>query len=101
MIFLLRLSPVVPFNLSNYFYGITAVKFWPYFFASWIGMLPGTLLYVYLGTIGKAGVEAVSGGGAAKHGWQYWSFLSLGLVATLIVSIWVTRLARAALRSTS
>src|SRR5262249_45839943 len=42
LIFLLRLSPLIPFNLSNYFYGLTAVKFWPYVLASWIGMLPGT-----------------------------------------------------------
>src|SRR5438034_11261599 len=35
LIFLLRLSPAIPFNLSNYFYGLTGVKFWPYVFASW------------------------------------------------------------------
>ncbi len=96
MIFLLRLSPVVPFNLSNYFYGITAVRFWPYFFASWIGMLPGTVLYVYLGTVGKAGVDAAAGS-PAKHSWQYWTFLTLGLLATIVVTVWVTRIARAAL----
>ena len=53
LVFLLRLSPLIPFNLSNYFYGLTSVKFWPYVLASWIGMLPGTLLYVYLGAAGK------------------------------------------------
>src|SRR5262249_32841367 len=42
LIFLLRLSPVIPFNLSNYFYGLTAVKFWRYVIASWVGMMPGT-----------------------------------------------------------
>jgi membrane protein DedA with SNARE-associated domain len=42
LVFLLRLSPLVPFNLSNYFYGLTAVNFWPYVLASWIGTLPGT-----------------------------------------------------------
>jgi uncharacterized membrane protein YdjX (TVP38/TMEM64 family) len=51
LVFLLRLSPLIPFNLSNYFYGLTAVKFRPYVLASWIGMLPGTLLYVYLGVV--------------------------------------------------
>jgi Uncharacterized conserved protein len=54
LVFLLRLSPVIPFNLSNYFYGLTAVKFWPYVLVSWIGMMPGTLLYVYIGTAGKS-----------------------------------------------
>ncbi len=100
LIFLLRLSPVVPFNLSNYFYGLTAVKFWRYVLASWIGMMPGTFLYVYIGTAGKAAVSATAGGEAIKHGWQYWTFITGGLAATLIVTIWVTKIARDALGET-
>jgi uncharacterized membrane protein YdjX (TVP38/TMEM64 family) len=99
LIFLLRLSPVIPFNLSNYFYGLTGVKFWPYVLASWIGMMPGTFLYVYIGTAGKAAVAAAAGGAAVKHGWQYWTFLGVGLAATVIVTIWVTKIARDALKS--
>jgi uncharacterized membrane protein YdjX (TVP38/TMEM64 family) len=99
LIFLLRLSPVIPFNLSNYFYGLTAVRFWPYVLASWIGMMPGTFLYVYIGTAGKAAVAAAAGGEAVKHGWQYWAFLGVGLAATVIVTIWVTKIARDALKS--
>ena len=98
LIFLLRLSPVIPFNLSNYFYGLTAVRFWPYVLASWIGMIPGTFLYVYIGTAGKAAVEAAASGGAMRHGWQYWTFISVGLAATIAVTIWVTKIARDALR---
>jgi len=100
LIFLLRLSPVVPFNLSNYFYGLTGVKFWPYVLASWIGMMPGTFLYVYIGTAGKAAIAAAAGGEAMKHGWQYWTFMGVGLLATIIVTIWVTKIARDALRKT-
>jgi uncharacterized membrane protein YdjX (TVP38/TMEM64 family) len=100
LVFLLRLSPVIPFNLSNYFYGLTGVKFWPYVLASWIGMVPGTFLYVYIGTAGKAAISATAGGEAVKHGWQYWTFLSIGLAATIIVTIWVTKIARDALRKT-
>jgi uncharacterized membrane protein YdjX (TVP38/TMEM64 family) len=100
LIFLLRLSPVIPFNLSNYFYGLTGVKFWPYVLASWIGMMPGTFLYVYIGTAGKAAVAAAAGAEAVEHGWQYWTFLSIGLAATIIVTIWVTKIARDALRKT-
>ena len=100
LIFLLRLSPLIPFNLSNYFYGLTSVKFWPYVLASWIGMMPGTLLYVYIGTAGKAAVSAAAGGANMKHGWPYWMFMSVGLVATVIVTIWVTKIARGALRNT-
>jgi uncharacterized membrane protein YdjX (TVP38/TMEM64 family) len=100
LIFLLRLNPVIPFNLSNYLYGLTGVKFWPYALASWIGMMPGTLLYVYLGTAGKAAVSVAVGGEAVKHGWQYWTFMSVGLSATVIVTIWVTKIARDALKKT-
>jgi uncharacterized membrane protein YdjX (TVP38/TMEM64 family) len=101
LIFLLRLSPVIPFNLSNYFYGLTGVKFWPYVVASWIGMMPGTFLFVYIGTAGKAAVAAAAGGEAVKHGWQYWMFVNIGLVATIIVTIWVTKTARDALKQTT
>ena len=101
LIFLLRLSPVIPFNLSNYFYGLTAVRFWPYVLASWIGMIPGTFLYVYIGTAGKAAVEAAAGGEVMRHGWQYWAFISVGLAATIAVTIWVTKIARDALRKTA
>ncbi len=100
LIFLLRLSPVIPFNLSNYFYGLTAVKFWPYVLASWIGMIPGTFLYVYIGTASKLAVSAAAGGEAVKHGWQYWTLISFGLAATVVVTIWVTKIARDALRRT-
>ena len=97
LIFLLRLSPVIPFNLSNYLYGLTSVKFWPYVLASWIGMMPGTLLYVYLGTIGKVGLEASKGGGAHRSPVEY-VFLGVGLIATIAVTVIVTRVAKRALQ---
>ena len=100
LIFLLRLSPVIPFNLSNYFYGLTGVKFWPYVFASWSGMIPSTFLYVYIGTASKLAVLPAGGGEAVKHGWQYWTLISFGLAATVVVTIWVTKIARDALRRT-
>jgi uncharacterized membrane protein YdjX (TVP38/TMEM64 family) len=98
LIFLLRLSPLIPFNLSNYFYGLTAVKFWPYVLASWIGMLPGTLLYVYLGAAGKAGLQLAAGADAARSPLE-WTFLGVGLAATIAVVIWVTKIARNMLRN--
>jgi uncharacterized membrane protein YdjX (TVP38/TMEM64 family) len=97
LILLLRLSPLIPFNLSNYFYGLTAVRFWPYVLASWIGMLPGTLLYVYLGTARKAGLQAASGADAGRSPLE-WTFLGVGLAATIAVTIWVTKIARNALQ---
>jgi uncharacterized membrane protein YdjX (TVP38/TMEM64 family) len=91
---LLRLSPLIPFNLSNYFYGITAISFASYFVVSALGMIPGTLLYAYLGAIGQAGI---SGGPAHHSKWQY-VFLAVGLIATIAVTILVSRIARKALK---
>src|SRR5260221_13617814 len=99
LVFLLRLSPLIPFNLSNYFYGLTSVKFWPYVLASWIGMLPGTLLYVYLGAAGKAGLSGAAGQTSGRSAWEYVLF-GVGLIATVIVTIWVTRIASRELRKT-
>lgn len=53
MVLLLRLSPVFQFVLLNNGLGLTKIRFWPAIFASWVGMLPGTILYVYLGSIAK------------------------------------------------
>jgi len=99
LVFLLRLSPLIPFNLSNYFYGLTAVKFWPYVLASWIGMLPGTLLYVYLGAAGKASLSGAVGQTSGRSPWEY-LFFGAGLIATVIVTVWVTRIARRELDKT-
>ncbi len=93
---LLRLSPIVPFNLSNYFFGLTGVGFWRYAVASWLCMLPGTLLYVYLGYTAGA---AVGAGGVT--GPLHWALLLSGLALVAAVSIYVTRMARQALASAS
>jgi uncharacterized membrane protein YdjX (TVP38/TMEM64 family) len=94
---LLRLSPVVPFNLQNYFYGLTAISFWPYLLASWIGMMPGTLLYVYLGAAGRVALEAAAEGKVEGDPLQTGFFIA-GLVATVAVTIYVTKIARKALK---
>jgi uncharacterized membrane protein YdjX (TVP38/TMEM64 family) len=99
LVFLLRLSPLIPFNLSNYFYGLTSLRFWPYVLASWIGMIPGTLLYVYLGAAGKAGFNSATGHPSARSPLEY-AFFGIGLIATVAVTIWVTRMARRELSKT-
>jgi len=88
---LLRLSPVLPFNLTNYFYGITDLKLREYVAATFFGIMPGTLLSVYLGAAGKA----ASGGSAST---LEWSFLALGLVATVVAAVFVTKTAKAKLK---
>lgn len=95
IVFLTRLSPVFPFNFQNYAYGLTSVSFWQYVLASGIGMIPGTFLYVYLGTLGRSGLEAASGSGAETFRFV---LQAVGLLATLAVTILITRTAKRALR---
>jgi uncharacterized membrane protein YdjX (TVP38/TMEM64 family) len=95
IVFLLRLSPVFPFNLLNYSLGLTQVRLADYLIAS-IGMLPGSLLYVYTGKV-AGDVAAIAGGGAAERGAADWAVLVLGLAATAVVTVIVTRIARRAL----
>lgn len=93
---LLRLSPVFPFNLLNYSLGLTRVRFLDYFLAS-VAMLPGTLLYVYYGKAAGS-LAAVAGGTQAEKGAGYWVTLGIGLLATVVVTTFITRLAGKALR---
>jgi uncharacterized membrane protein YdjX (TVP38/TMEM64 family) len=91
---LTRLSPIFPFNLLNYAYGLTKVSLRDYFLASWIGMLPGTVMYVYIGSL--AGSLATVGGERSRTTVD-WIIYGLGLVATVAVTVVVTRVARKAL----
>jgi len=93
---LTRLSPVFPFNLLNYAFGITKVTLREYFLASWAGMIPGIIMYVYIGTV--AGDLAKVEAGAPPATPARWAFEIIGLLATIAVAIYVTVLARKALR---
>lgn len=95
IVFLLRLSPVLPYNVLNYALGVTRVRL-ASFVLGCAGMLPGTALYVYYGKL--AGDVAGAVGGAPPRGPGYYAVLALGLVATIAVTILVTRLARRALK---
>ncbi|MEK7795373.1 MAG: TVP38/TMEM64 family protein [Candidatus Hydrogenedentota bacterium] len=91
---LTRLSPVLPYTLLNYAYGTTRVSFLHYFLASWIGMLPGTVLYVYIGS--AAGGLSSLGSDRGRTPAEL-ALLAVGLIATLAVTIFITRMARRAL----
>lgn len=91
---LLRLSPAFPFTAMNYALGLTRVRFADFIIAM-IGILPGTALYVYTGAVAGAVVSAAAGAPARSTG--YYVVLALGLIATLAVTLLVTRLARQAL----
>jgi len=95
IVLLTRLSPVFPFNLLNYAMGITSVKFGSYTLGSWLGMIPGTLLYVYLGSAAQNLSEVFSGEAASGNNW----LLYVGLAATLVLTIVITRFATQALNS--
>ncbi len=95
---LTRLSPVFPFNLLNYAYGLTKVSFKDYFFASWIGMFPGTLLYVYVGSL-AGDLATISAGKTlgTDNPALRWTVRIVGLLATLLVTILTAKIAKSAL----
>lgn len=93
---LLRLSPVVPFNLLNYALGLTRVSFGNFALGTLIGMLPASIMYVYLGTAARDLAAIAAGevkGGAAQQ-----VFVFAGLIVTVVVVTLVTRVARKSLR---
>jgi len=96
IVLLLRLSPLFPFVLLNYALGLTDVKLREYVLASAVGMIPGTFLFVYLGTLVTDAAALAAGerpdGGVAEKA-LFWG----GLVITLVVTAWISRLARARL----
>jgi len=95
IVFLLRLVPIIPFNALNYGLGLTRVSFADYLVGS-IGMIPGTLLYVYSGKV-AGDVAELASGASVSQGTGYYAFVGLGLVATIAVTVVVTRIARRAL----
>lgn len=99
VVFLLRLSPLFPFNLLNYALGLTKISFYHYVLASWVGMLPGTIMFVYLGSALKSFTE-LSSGVSGETGAQKGFFIA-GLIATLVVVLFVSQIAKNALAEIS
>lgn len=95
IVFLLRLSPVFPFSLLNYALGLTRVRLLDYIVAS-VGMLPGSLLYVYSGKVAGEAAALASGAAPAKGAADY-ALIAVGLIATIVVTTIVTRIAKKAL----
>jgi len=92
---LTRLSPVFPFNLLNYAFGITQVSFKGYFFPTWIGIMPGTVLYVYLGSLASS--LTMLGAGGPSWTPVKWFFYTVGFVTTVAVTVYVAQIAKKAL----
>jgi uncharacterized membrane protein YdjX (TVP38/TMEM64 family) len=99
IVLLTRLSPVLPYNLLNYAFGLTRIPFRIYVVASWVGMLPGALLYTYLGSFVGSLAQLLAG--EVERGPWYYVLLSAGLIATAVVTVYLTRLARQTLARTA
>lgn len=91
--FLLRLSPAVPFGLLNYALGATRLRLAD-FVVALAGIVPGTALYVYYGTVAGSLAEAAGG---ERRSAADWVLLGAGLAATLLATLLVGRAARRAL----
>ena len=94
---LTRLSPVFPFVFLNYAFGVTQVSLRDYVLASWIGMMPGTIMYVYIGYIAAEAAEAVEGSSDGTEGLLKLILNIVGLIATVVVTVFVTKIAKKAL----
>ncbi|KAM6545343.1 hypothetical protein CsatB_026079 [Cannabis sativa] len=95
IVLLLRLVPLLPFNMLNYLLSVTPVPIGEYMLASWLGMMPITLALVYVGTTLKDLSDVT-------HGWSEfsktrWAVIFLGFVVSVVLMICVTRVAKAAL----
>ncbi|KAK8928219.1 hypothetical protein KSP39_PZI017311 [Platanthera zijinensis] len=95
IVFLLRLVPLLPFNMLNYLLSVTPVGIWEYIMASWLGMMPITLAFVYVGTTLKDLTDVT-------HGWSEispskWVLIISGFVVSGVLMVCVTKVAKASL----
>ena len=97
ILLLVRLSPIFPFNLVNYLFGLTSISLPRYMVGSFLAMLPGTLLYATIGSMLSDAAQLASGE-RPDAGNLDTAVTWIGAIATLAVVIWMTRIARRALR---
>lgn len=95
IVLLTRLSPIFPFNLLNYAFGVTGVSLKDYAIAS-IGMLPGTVMYVYIGSL-AGDLARIGSKNSPTDPTIQWIIRIVGFIATVAVTVYVTRIARKAL----
>ena len=95
IVLLTRLSPIFPFNLLNYAFGVTGVSLKDYFLGS-VGMIPGTIMYVYIGSLAGS-LARIGAEGQPTNPTVQWAIRIIGFIATVVVTVYVTRIARKAL----
>ncbi len=98
IVLLTRLSPIFPFNLLNYVLGVTQVSLKDYILGS-IGMIPGTVLYVYIGSLATdlTMVNPSNLPNTPETQIAQWITQGIGLVAFIVVTVYMTKVARKAL----
>ena len=98
IVFLTRLSPLFPFNILNYAFGITQVSLKDYVLGS-VGMIPGTILYVYIGSLVGSVAQIGMKGATLDPQTQklQWIAKIVGFIATIAVTVYITRIAKKAL----
>lgn len=89
IVFLTRLCPLFPFFLMNYAYGLTRVSLRHFVLATWLGIIPGSTLFVYIGSLAQAGGQQTS-----PIGWAWKGFI---LVTAVLSVAYITKVARRAL----
>lgn len=94
IVFLLRFVPM-PFGLANYAYGLTAIRFWPYWLTSLVAIIPANTLLVYLGHTARAGLAVASGAERARHPGEY-VLLGVGVLCAIFALRHITKIARTA-----
>jgi uncharacterized membrane protein YdjX (TVP38/TMEM64 family) len=97
LVFLLRLSPIVPFVLLNYVLGISRVRFRDYMVGT-VGMLPAVAAYVYAGKV-AGDLATLAAGVATPRGPTYYALLTVGLAATVLATVLITRAAARAVET--
>jgi len=93
--FLLRLSPIVPYVLLNYALGLSRVRVRDFVIAC-VGMIPTIVMYAYYGRV-VGDVAKIAAGVAPPRGKEYYTLLVIGLVATVLATMVITRAARRAI----
>jgi uncharacterized membrane protein YdjX (TVP38/TMEM64 family) len=96
MVMLVRLCPIFPFPVTNYGFGITRVTAREYVLASWLGMMPAMLVLVYIGSLASS-LANLGAGGRTRTPLE-WTLYAVGLVMAVVVTIYITRMAKRALQ---
>ena len=95
IMFLLRLSPLVPYNLLNYALALSGVTYRDYLIAT-VGMIPAIIMYTYYGKV-AGDVTRLAAGVEPPRGREYYLMLIVGLIATFLATSLITRAARKAM----